>query len=172
MEIYPLYKYQIYSVKINRISNQVPVTTPRLAAIVWITRAAHDATNMIQSNWKKRRKKDKCEKEMKEALSIDLNHGYYKKRSTSNILSNTLFPTNSPWFGGSHMGLGLTWISTIYEECVGKSLSESVLLTFLTIRIYHSTSYLYWAPDWRSVSTASDKLECYKHIMSWYFLLL
>lgn len=32
--------------------NQVPVTTPRLAAIVWIRSAAHDATNMIQSNWK------------------------------------------------------------------------------------------------------------------------
>jgi len=27
-----------------------PVTTPRFAARDWITKAAHDATNMIQSN--------------------------------------------------------------------------------------------------------------------------
>ena len=33
-----------------RVKN-APVTTPRLAAIDWMMRAAQEATNMIQSNW-------------------------------------------------------------------------------------------------------------------------
>lgn len=38
--------------KINNQRNNKPVTTPRFAASDWMTRAAHEANNIIQSSCK------------------------------------------------------------------------------------------------------------------------